>query len=235
MQPRNCTSTLTQSKARAVSSESHFAAIRSKRGKKPCPSREERPAYPCKLRSVWLKRHSVLLGLPPPPPLIAAGPCRLPQAGNRAQDLAQGKRRRDPRRPFRRALTAGAAPAAWLWLPARPPPARSILLLGHRSVFWSRQHKEELGSMGMQPKGTKFQGIPSPKCCPVHTCSRFMSRVEDSDPTAVKRLGSARNFSLKRTYTHTYERTHVHLIYPGISRFTNSPQTPGCREDVTYH
>ena len=90
MQPRNCTSTLTQSKARAVSSESHFAAIRSKRGKKPCPSREERPAYPCTLRSVWLKRHSVLLGLPPPPPLIAAGPCRLPQAGNRAQDLAQG-------------------------------------------------------------------------------------------------------------------------------------------------
>ena len=197
MQPRNCTSTLTQSKARAVSSESHFAAIRSKRGKKPCPSREERPAYPCTLRSVWLKRHSVLLGLPPPPPLIAAGPCRLPQAGNRAQDLAQGIVRcahalhASPESVAEihgvrsaRALTAGAAPAAWLWLPARPPPARSILLLGHRSVFWSRQHKEELGSMGMQPKGTKFQGIPSPKCCPVHTCSRFMSRVEDSDPTA---------------------------------------------------
>ena len=138
MQPRNCTSTLTQSKARAVSSESHFAAIRSKRGKKPCPSREERPAYPCKLRSVWLKRHSVLLGLPPPPPLIAAGPCRLPQAGNRAQDLAQGIVRcahalhASPESVAEihgvrsaRALTAGAAPAAWLWLPARLPLDRS--------------------------------------------------------------------------------------------------------------
>ena len=121
------------------------------------------------------------------PPASGGQPSSGFSAGNRSlrtrPSREPGKRRRDPRRPFRRALTAGAAPAAWLWLPARPPPARSILLLGHRSVFWSRQHKEELGSMGMQPKGTKFQGIPSPKCCPVHTCSRFMSRVEDSDPT----------------------------------------------------
>ena len=104
-------------------------------------------------------------------------------AGNRSlrtrPSREPGKRRRDPRRPFR------PCPHRWrctcrLAVAARPPASRSIDPAARSPICVLEQAAQ--GGIGIH--GTKFQGIPSPKCCPVHTCSRFMSRVEDSDPTA---------------------------------------------------
>ena len=128
MQPRNGTSVLTLSKATAVPFGHNQIEDR---------AREERSAYPCTLRRVWLKRHSVLLGLPPAPPptppplpLIAAG------SGNRAQDQAQGIGRLSSfahalhARPQSIAETRGVAARARL--PPGCPAVRSILLLSKR-------------------------------------------------------------------------------------------------------
>lgn len=95
LQPRNCALVHRQSddtqRCGRIDGPSHLGAIGPKRRERLARGRKGRPAYPCTLRRVWLKRHSVLLGLPPPPPLIAADP-PLTQAA---------KNRRDPQRPSR--------------------------------------------------------------------------------------------------------------------------------------
>lgn len=126
------------SKAIAASkSLSHFAATGPSlaRGRKDW-------AYPCTLRRVWLKRHSVLLGLPPR--LIAAGPCRLPQAqvlGRRSSSRTRFAQAREE--PPRSTASVQAVPP--VLSPPHPPPGcppsgRSPLRskrLSHRS-----EHKD---------------------------------------------------------------------------------------------
>jgi len=109
MQPRNGTSVLTLSKATAVPFGHNQIEDR---------AREERSAYPCTLRRVWLKRHSVLLGLPPAPPptppplpLIAAGRCLAPatELTPRRRELDASARLRTPFTPARKASPRPAA------------------------------------------------------------------------------------------------------------------------------
>ena len=155
MQPRNGTSVLTLSKATAVPFGHNQIEDR---------AREERSAYPCTLRRVWLKRHSVLLGLPPAPPptppplpLIAAGRCLAP-----ATELTPRRRELDAsarlRTPFTPARKASPRPAALLPVRAcrlaASPPARSCCE-GSCSTT-DLVEKKDLGADGTLGDGFEF-------------------------------------------------------------------------------